>query len=108
MNSFKKLRFPKTSLTLFIIGLLVLFAIPARLQLGASLNIPPNDVDFMGVIFPEFIFPIIIIGLISLLLTLALWLLLRKKGLRFVDLLNPLNTLGGIAIFVYLHFTLVA
>ena len=105
MNSFNKLRFPKTSFVLFVIGALVLFAIPVRILLGASINLPPLGVD--RAVFQEHIISILILGLPFLLLSLLLWLLLRNKGIRFMDLGYPISTLGAIAIFVYFHFALI-
>lgn len=107
MNSFNKLRFPKTSFVLFVIGALVLLAFPVRIMLGGSINLPPHGADNQEAVFQEHIISILIIGLPFLLLSLLLWLLLRNKGLRFMDLGYPISTLGAIAIFVYFHFALI-
>lgn len=106
MNTFSKLRFPKISFVLFIFAALVLLAIPVRIMLGASINLPPHGADIQESVFPELIIPILIIGLSFLFLNLLLWLFLRKKGIRFMDLNYPIGTLSAIAIFVYFHFTL--
>lgn len=103
MNFFKKLRFPKISLALFIIGALIMIAIPVRVMLGAAVNLPAGDADF-----PKILLPILIIGLTSLLLTLVLWLPLRKKGIRFIDLNYPLGTLAAIGIVIFFHIALFA
>ena len=99
MIRFKDLRFYKTSLALFIVAALVLFAIPVRIFLGALLTMP-SEADFTA--FP---LPIIIIAAIYFICTLALWLPLRKKGIRFIDLFYPIGTLSAITIFIYFHFT---
>ncbi len=103
MNPFSKQRFPKTCLTLFIIAALILFAIPARIFLGGTFLFPEDDA-----VLHQIIIPLIIIGVSSLLCTLVLSLLLRKKGIKFADLFYPVSTLGAIAIFIFFHFTLVS
>ena len=99
MIRFKDLRFRKTSLALYIIFMLVLFAIPVRSLLGERM-VTPGMTDFS--VFP---LPIIIIAAAYFICTLALWLPLRKKGIRFVDLFYPISTLSAITIAVYFHFT---
>lgn len=105
MKFFSKLRFPKTTLVIYIVGALIWAALFIRLFMGSTLNLPPDDADFVKTVFPESVLPILIIGLPFPLLSLLLWLPLRKKGLKFIDLLYPLGTLGAIAVFVYFHFT---
>jgi hypothetical protein len=108
MNTFSKQRFPKISLVLFIIGTLLLIAMVVRIMLGASINLPPRGADNQVNVFVEYIFPILVMGLSFLFFNLLLWLLLRKKGIRFMDLNYPISMLSAITIFVYFHFTLLA
>ena len=99
MNGFKKQRFPKTCIALYIIAALTMFAIPVRIFLG-DVMVMPNEADFSA-----FTLLIAIIAAVYLICMLALWLPLRKKGIRFMDIFYPLGTLGAITIFIYFHFT---
>ena len=99
MVRLKDLRFRKTALTLYIIAMLALFAILVRSLLGERI-VTSSMIDFS--VFP---LPIIIIAAAYFLCTVALWLPLRKKGIRFVDLFYPISTLSGITILIYFHFT---
>ena len=108
MNAFSKLRFPKISLSLFILCALILVAFPVRVFLGAELNLPADDADFGTVVFPSLILPILIIGVSALLIALLLFIPLRKKGIRFFDLFYPVSTAGAAVIFIFFHFALLA
>jgi hypothetical protein len=107
MNAFSKLRFPKISFALFLLGALILIAIPVRVFLGTGLNLPADNADFR-VIFPSLILPILIVGVAGLLIALLLFIPLRKKGIRFFDLFYPVSTAGAAVIFIFFHFALLA
>jgi hypothetical protein len=86
--------------------MLILLATLVRIMLGASINLFTRSVDIQEIVLQEYIVSILIIGLTFLFLNLLLWLLLRKKGIRFMDLNYPIGTLSAITIFVYFHFAL--
>ena len=103
MNGFKKQRFPKTCIALYIIAALTMFAIPVRIFLGGTFLFPADDA-----VFTQIVIPIIIIGVASLLCTLTLSLLLRGKGIKFTDLYFPVSLVGALAIFIFFHFALIS
>lgn len=107
MKYFRNFRFPKIAFALYMTGALVLMAIPVRIVMGATLNLPPKDADFLKTVFPELFLPILFFGLPFALLSLLLWLPLRKKGFRFMDIGYPSSTLGAIAIFIFFHLKLI-
>ncbi len=102
MASFNKLRYPKVSLALFIIAALAMVSLVIRIMAGAGISIPDTE----AAVVSRIIIPILIIAATFLLITVLLWLNLRKKGARFIDLLYPVNTACAIGIFIFFHIAL--
>ena len=90
MNTF---RFKKTLIVLTAIGVLVFVAIPVRAILGASFT-ASGDFTFLK-----------IAGAAALLCTTILWLIFRKKGIQFNDLMQPMIVLYLIVLMLHYHIT---
>lgn len=106
MNPFSKLRFPKTSLTLFILAALSVLSLPVRFLLGASFALT-DDAGFSGD-FPQIFLPVLAIAVFFMLTAFVLWLFKRKDGIRFIDLLYPLGNVSCIGVMVVFHLMLFA